>query len=113
MEKIIATIIAVASIAAAYLFGRKSGSGSNDRQRNIRGALDDIRETAEEMGDAGNRTSTVAAEIRDIGEGLGDAVTIAKSDREDAQRQDELIGELNRRNRRTKHRLLRSGTLSS
>ena len=99
MEKIIAAIIAVASIAAAYLFGRKSGSSSNDRQRDICGALDDIRETAEEMGDAGSRTSSAAAEIRDIGEGLGDAVSVAQSGREDAHRQNELIGELNRRNR--------------
>ena len=100
MEKIIAAIIAVASVAVAYLFGRKSGSGSNDRRRDIRGALDDIRETAEEMGDAGSRTSSAAAEIEDIGEGLGDIVSIAQSGREDALRQNGLIGELRDRARK-------------
>lgn len=99
MEKIIAAIAAIASVVTAYLFGRKSGFGSNDRQRDIRGALDDIRETAEEMRDVGSRTSSAAAEISDIGKGLGDAVSVAQSGREDAQQQNGLVGELNRRNR--------------
>ena len=99
MEKIIAALIALASVIAAYLFGRKSGSGHDDRERDIRGALGDIRKTAEEMGDAGDRASSASAESRDIGDGLGDAVSVAHGGREDASRQDELIAELNRRSR--------------
>ena len=97
MEKIIVAIVAVASVAAAYLFGRKSGSGGNDRQRDLRGAFSDLREAAHEVEDAGDRASRVADEIGDVGDRLGDTVSVARSGREDAEREDDLIGELRKR----------------
>ena len=92
MEKIIVAIVAVASVAAAYLFGRKSGSGGNDRQRDLRGAFSDLREAAHEVEDAGDRTSRAADEIRDVDDSLVDTVSITRS-----SRKDDLIGELCKR----------------
>lgn len=97
MEKIIAVIIAIAAAIAAFIFGRKTGSGNYDRQRDIRGTLDDIGETAEKMGNAGDRASRAADEAGDIANEISDSVSTAKSGKEDAQRADELIGELRRR----------------
>lgn len=96
MEKIIAAIIAVASVAAAYLFGRKSGSGSNDRQRDIRGALDDIRETTEERGNAESRISSASTEIKNIGEEPGDAVPVYHTLAVLLSEHPELLEELNK-----------------
>ena len=97
MEKIIAAIASAAALIAAFVLGRRTGSGSNDRQRDIRRAFDDIGKTAEEVGDAGDRVSEASAGIGRIEDRLGDAVNIAESGRADASRQDELIAELSKR----------------
>ncbi len=99
MERIVAAVLAVASVIAAFVLGRKSRSSHDDGERDIRRAFDDLRETAEEMGAAGDRASTASDGIGGIAEGIGSTVPVAHGGREDAERQDELIAELRRRDR--------------
>lgn len=95
MAKIIAVVAGIVSAALAFVLGRRSKD--NGRQRDIRGAFDDINETAGEVGDAGDGASTASAEVGGIAEGIGNALSIAEDGRDDAQRADELIAELRRR----------------
>lgn len=43
VEKIISVIIDITTAIAVFIFGRKTVSGNDDRQRDIRGTLDDIK----------------------------------------------------------------------
>ena len=96
MERIVAAVLAVASVIAAFVLGRKSRSSHDDRERDIRGALDDIRETTEERGNAESRISSASTEIKNIGEEPGDAVPVYHTLAVLLSEHPELLEELNK-----------------
>ena len=97
MGKIIAFIATVAGAVIAFVLGRKTGSGDNDRQRDIRRAFSNLRETERRLEELGIDASRAAESVSSINHELGEAERIADRGTESAERADELIRELRRR----------------